>query len=180
MLNLNKILRHRSIVRARPSQNIFDLEFKQKFNFKYFNNINNCKTFFSKLKPAINTNTKPLTSDNSYLPFNPSVKISFYSKAQVSKDSYVLRFLLPDSDYSVGFKTCQYIILEDVIADEAVKKPYHPISLDVDKGFIDILIKVYTSDNTTITNTNSNKDSSIFGQFSNHLMNLQVFLLNLT
>ncbi len=109
--------------------------------------------------------------NNNHLNLNKEgVKISFYSKAQVSKDGYILRFLLPNSDYPAGFKTCQYVMLEGSpdYSNEAIKRLYHPISMDSDKGFVDILIKVYEKNGF-------NKE---FGIFSNYLANLQVYMLN--
>ncbi len=95
------------------------------------------------------------------------VKISFYSKVQVCKDGYVMRFLLPESEDTVGFRTCEYIYLEATpdTSDKAIKRPYHPISLDTDRGFVDIMIKVYPKEESNLN----------FGLFSNLLNSLEVY-----
>lgn len=118
------------------------------------------KTFlFAKSKPL----EKVLLNESN----KEGVKITFYSKAQVSKESYVLRFLLPDSDSVAGFNTCQYVNLQ-ALESNSEKRPYHPISLDTDKGFIDFLIKVYSNPDRTQAKSDN------YGLFSNYLINLQV------
>jgi len=125
------------------------------FRHSFYKHMN--RSLFSKFKLI---NERSHFEGHSHLPNEDGVKISFYSKVQVSKDGYVLRFLLPNSEHITGFKTCQYIKLESVLRDsnEILSRPYHPISLDTDKGFIDILIK----------------ECGINAKFSHHLLNLQV------
>jgi len=92
------------------------------------------------------------------------IKISFYSKIQICKNGYVLRFLLPDSEKTLNLKVCQYVYLSAMLNNKIVSKPYHPISLDNDKGFIDIMIKVYQKEGEDLN----------YGIFSNYLSNLEV------
>jgi NAD(P)H-flavin reductase len=90
------------------------------------------------------------------------LKISFHSKIQLSKDGQVLRFLLPEQNSNLGIKSCQYINLSgNPIANEPMERPYHPISLDTDRGFLDILVKVYNK-----------TPRERYGIFSNYLSNL--------
>ena len=98
------------------------------------------------------------------------LKISFYSKIQICKDCFVLRFLLPQEDKTAGFKICHYVLLEATLPKlgQVVKREYHPISLDTDKGFVDFLIRVYPHQN--------NDDS--YGSFSNYLADLEVKKFN--
>jgi hypothetical protein len=142
-----------------------------KNNFKLqpiYSNIN--KTHFnyiSKKNFLFRTKQKLNDTQEILLNLNEGTKISFYSKVQVCKDGFVLRFLFPDSESIVGFKTCQYIYLEanHPKFDKPLKRPYHPVSLDTDKGFIDIMIKVYPKEEN---------GSSIYGAFSNYLAELEV------
>ncbi len=100
---------------------------------------------------------------------NQKIKIQFSTKILVSKDTYIFRFLLPDENSTLGINTCQYINLETNNPDTntLLKKPYQIISAFDDKGFVDILVKVYNKSNIDTTK----KD---YGYFSNYLFNLQV------
>jgi hypothetical protein len=118
--------------------------------------------------------TQNQTSQNINLNYNSAelelneTKISFFSKINICKNCYVLRFMLPTSDQSTNLKICQYVYLSANINNQIVSKPYHPISLDTDKGFIDIMIKVYPKE-TADPN---------YGVFSNYLYNLEVYSIN--
>lgn len=105
------------------------------------------------------------SSEDNILLNKGAVKISYYSKIQVCKDAYVFRFLLPESDCLVGHKICQYINLEATMPNgEIHRRPFNPISLDTDRGFIDIMVKIYPKD---FENKN-------YGMFSNFLSTLEV------
>jgi NAD(P)H-flavin reductase len=97
--------------------------------------------------------------------FSTKTKLTFNYKAQIAKNSYVLRFLLPDNNTSLGFKTCQHIMIESEVPElgKTLAKPFQPISDESDKGFIDILVRVYPK-------IEGNKD---YGAFSNHLISLE-------
>ena len=103
-----------------------------------------------------------------------TIKISFESKFQLSKNNFMFRFLLEEDDSCLGFKTCQYINLQSIIKStsnpdgELVSKPYHPISLDSDLGFVDFLVKIYNQTEMTTGINNGN-----YGIFSNYLNNLE-------
>ena len=132
-------------------------------SFNY--NIN--KRFFCLTQDSLKSND---TRSNHYNSNSPTeepkeTKISFYSKINICKNCYVLRFMLPDSDQTSGLKTGQYVYLSAHINNKTVSKPYHPISLDTDKGFIDIMIKVYTKE----------ADDPSYGIFSNYLSTLEVY-----
>jgi hypothetical protein len=105
---------------------------------------------------------------NSCLQELNETKISFFSKISICKNCYVLRFMFPTSDHSTNLKICQYVYLSANINNQIISKPYHPISLDTDKGFIDIMIKVYPKETA---------DPS-YGVFSNYLFNLEVYRIN--
>ena len=88
-------------------------------------------------------------------------------KIQVSKDCFILRFLLPDENSSLGANVCQHVLLEAVNPStmHLVQKPYQIISTDEDKGVVDIMIKVYNQ---------KEKNQTDYGFFSNYLANLEV------
>jgi len=94
-------------------------------------------------------------------------------KIQVSKDCFVLRFLLPDENSSLGTNVCQHVFLEVVNpnTNSLVKKPYQIISTDEDKGVVDIMIRVYNQ---------KEKKETDYGFFSNYLSNLEVKYLYFT
>lgn len=122
-------------------------------NFKYMSNK------FSSLETKIKkSNTGDSNSDSE------EMKISFYSKMKICKNCYVLRFMLPTTESTTGLSICQYIYLSAFINNQLVTKPYHPVSLDSDKGFLDIMIKVYPID----------KSEPNYGIFSNYLYSLEV------
>jgi hypothetical protein len=139
-------------------------------NFSRLNKIQFFKTknFFNFSKRNfISLNPLKRTEEN-HLLNKGTVKISYYSKIQVCRDAYVFRFLLPESDYLVGHKICQYIHLEATMPNgEIIRRPFNPISLDTDKGFIDIMVKIYAKD---VENKN-------FGMFSNFLSTLEVKII---
>jgi len=73
------------------------------------------------------------------------IPATLLSKIQISPDSYVLRFGLPDSSKPLGLSTCA-CILAAITPDgdeEAVVRPYTPISTNRDIGTFDLLIKAY-------------------------------------
>jgi NAD(P)H-flavin reductase len=88
-------------------------------------------------------------------------------KFEISKDCYILRFLLPDENSSLGANVCQHVFLEAINPNNnnLVKKPYQIISTDKDKGIVDIMIKVYNQ---------KDKNHTDYGFFSNYLSNLEV------
>ena len=71
----------------------------------------------------------------------------------------------------MGVEPCQYVKLQSLITSssnslgELISKPYHPISLDSDLGFVDFLIKIYDQSGSI--------DIGSYGKFSNHLKNLE-------
>jgi NAD(P)H-flavin reductase len=98
--------------------------------------------------------------------FSDKIKLTFNYKAQIAKNSYVLRFLLPDNNATLGLKTCQHIMLESAIpglGGKTIAKPFQPISDVNDKGFLDIMVKLYPR-------IEGNRE---YGAFSNHLLSLE-------
>jgi len=88
-------------------------------------------------------------------------------KIPISKDCYILRFLLPDENSSLGTNVCKHVCLEIVnpLTKQIIKKPYQIISTNEDKGIVDVMIKVYNQ---------RDKNQFDYGFFSNYLANLEV------
>jgi len=60
-------------------------------------------------------------------------------KESVSPNTYRFRFSLPSKDMSLGLPTGRHILLKF----DDVSRPYTPISSDEDKGFFELVVKVY-------------------------------------
>lgn len=74
-----------------------------------------------------------------------AIKYSFplIFKEKISSNTYRFRFELPSSKHTLGFQIGQCIYLSARINGEFVKRPYTPITLDDDRGYFDLLIKIY-------------------------------------
>lgn len=72
-------------------------------------------------------------------------KAILHSKESVSWDTRVFKFKLEHEDQKLGLPTGQHLMmrLRDPVTREAIIRSYTPISETTDRGFIDILIKVY-------------------------------------
>ncbi|KAH0295606.1 nitrate reductase, partial [Aureobasidium melanogenum] len=77
-------------------------------------------------------------------------KAILQSKTTVSWDSRIFRFKLETDDQKLGLPTGQHIMmrLRDPVTREAIIRSYTPISETAEKGFVDILIKVYFKNGT--------------------------------
>lgn len=67
------------------------------------------------------------------------------SKKQVSWDTRIFRFKLDHADQALGLPTGQHLMirLRDPVTREAIIRSYTPISQTTQKGYCDVLIKVY-------------------------------------
>lgn len=76
---------------------------------------------------------------------DPEVKyaLRLIDKEEVSHDTRRFRFALPSLDHVLGLPIGQHIYLSARIDGALVVRPYTPISSDDDKGFVDLVIKVY-------------------------------------
>ena len=61
----------------------------------------------------------------------------------ISHDVRRFRFGLASPNHILGLAVGKHIYLSTKINDEVVKRPYTPISCDDDKGYFDVMIKVY-------------------------------------
>ncbi|EDU47880.1 nitrate reductase [Pyrenophora tritici-repentis Pt-1C-BFP] len=72
-------------------------------------------------------------------------KTVLHSKKHVSWDTRVFRFKLDHPDQALGLPACQHLMirLRDPVTREAIIRSYSPISQTTQKGYCDVLIKVY-------------------------------------
>lgn len=85
------------------------------------------------------------TSGKKVLLKDPNVKYSLplVKKTNVSHDTRIFRFGLPEKDMVLGLPIGQHIQLTAKINDELVIRSYTPVSSDDDQGYVDLIIKVY-------------------------------------
>ncbi|KFP83609.1 NADH-cytochrome b5 reductase 3, partial [Apaloderma vittatum] len=88
--------------------------------------------FFRKPRPAITLK-------------DPEVKypLRLIDKQEVSHDTRSFRFALPSIDHVLGLPVGQHIYLSARIDGALVVRPYTPVSSDDDKGFVDLVVKIY-------------------------------------
>ncbi|KAK4066872.1 hypothetical protein Trihar35433_7299 [Trichoderma harzianum] len=98
----------------------------------------------------------PQTQDDPSKPFlEPKVwkKVLLVQKREVSHDSRIFRFALPHEDQPLGLPVGQHVYLRIKKFDkttgktEIVQRAYTPYSGSTQRGFIDLLIKVYFPSN---------------------------------
>lgn len=76
---------------------------------------------------------------------DPNVKYPFelVFKEELTHDTRKFRFALPSEGHVLGLPLGQHIYLSAKINGELVVRPYTPTSSDDDKGYFDLVIKVY-------------------------------------
>ncbi|KFO08224.1 NADH-cytochrome b5 reductase 3, partial [Balearica regulorum gibbericeps] len=76
---------------------------------------------------------------------DPEVKyaLRLVDKEEVSHDTRRFRFALPSIDHVLGLPVGQHIYLSARIDGALVVRPYTPVSSDDDKGFVDLVVKIY-------------------------------------
>lgn len=76
---------------------------------------------------------------------DPQVKYSLplLEKEEVSHDTRRFRFQLPTEDHILGLPIGQHIHLSAKIGEDLIIRSYTPVSSDEDRGYLDLVIKVY-------------------------------------
>lgn len=99
---------------------------------------------------------------------DPTVKypLKLIDKEEVSHDTRRFRFALPSMDHILGLPVGQHIYLSARIDGQLVIRPYTPVSSDDDKGYMDLVIKVYFK--------GVNQKFPDGGKMSQHLNNMEV------
>ena len=68
-----------------------------------------------------------------------TVSLKLTEKEQVTDNTVRFRFALPSAEHILGLPVGQHV----TVTIDGVSRPYTPISRDMDKGFVDLLVKVY-------------------------------------
>ncbi|KAL4659315.1 NADH-cytochrome b5 reductase 3-like [Arapaima gigas] len=99
---------------------------------------------------------------------DPAIKypLRLIDKEIVSHDTRKFRFALPSPDHVLGLPIGQHIYLSAKIDGNLVVRPYTPVSSDDDKGFVDLVVKIYYK--------NVNPKFPEGGKMSQYLENLRV------
>lgn len=76
---------------------------------------------------------------------DPNVKypLRLVDKEIISHDTRRFRFALKSPDHVLGLPIGQHIYLSAKIDGNLVVRPYTPVSSDDDKGFVDLVVKIY-------------------------------------
>ncbi|XP_066943096.1 NADH-cytochrome b5 reductase 3 isoform X2 [Macrobrachium rosenbergii] len=76
---------------------------------------------------------------------DPTVKypLELIEREDISHDTRRFRFKLPSPDHILGLPIGQHIYLSARVDGQLVVRPYTPVSCDEDKGYMDLVIKVY-------------------------------------
>lgn len=74
---------------------------------------------------------------------NEKYFLPLIEKEEISHDTRKFRFVLPSSEHILGLPVGQHIHLSATINGELVIRSYTPVSSDDDKGFVDLVVKVY-------------------------------------
>lgn len=74
---------------------------------------------------------------------NEKYLLPLVEKEEISHDTRKYRFGLPSSEHILGLPVGQHIHLSATINGELVIRSYTPVSSDDDKGFCDLVVKVY-------------------------------------
>lgn len=79
---------------------------------------------------------------------DPSIKyqLRLIDKEVLSHDTRRFRFALPSPQHILGLPVGKHVYLSARIDGDIVVRPYTPVSSDDDKGFVDIVVKIYFRD----------------------------------
>ncbi|MCJ8743404.1 hypothetical protein PDJAM_G00093640 [Pangasius djambal] len=74
---------------------------------------------------------------------NEKYPLRLIDKEIISHDTRKFRFALKSPDHVLGLPVGQHIYLSARIDGNVVVRPYTPVSSDDDKGFVDLVVKIY-------------------------------------
>lgn len=74
---------------------------------------------------------------------NEKYQLPLIEKEEISHDTRKFRFGLPTENHILGLPVGQHIHLIETINEELVIRAYTPVTSDDDKGYVDLVIKVY-------------------------------------
>ncbi|KAF4528375.1 hypothetical protein B566_EDAN016909 [Ephemera danica] len=97
---------------------------------------------------------------------NEKYALKLIEKEDISHDTKRFRLALPSEDHILGLPIGQHIYLSATINGDFVPRPYTPVSSDDDKGFVDLVVKVY--------HRNTNPKFPDGGKMSQHLNEMNI------
>jgi len=99
---------------------------------------------------------------------DPAIKypLKLVDKESLSHDTRRFRFKLPSMEHVLGLPVGQHIYLSARMDGSLVVRPYTPVSSDDNKGYVDLVIKVYFK--------NVHPKFPDGGKMSQHLENMEV------
>ncbi|XP_063530328.1 NADH-cytochrome b5 reductase 2 isoform X3 [Cydia strobilella] len=74
---------------------------------------------------------------------NAKYALPLIEREEISHDTRRFRFALPTKDHVLGLPVGQHIHLSVKLEDDLVIRAYTPVSSDEEKGYVDLVIKVY-------------------------------------
>jgi len=76
---------------------------------------------------------------------NPREKLTLklIEKEVITHDVRRYRFALPKPDDTLGLPICKHMFVSTTIDGKLVSRPYTPVSCDEDKGYVDLVLKIY-------------------------------------
>ncbi|CAD6197654.1 unnamed protein product [Caenorhabditis auriculariae] len=110
--------------------------------------------------------SKPKKAKKTLLDENEKYSLPLSEKFTVSHDTRKFRFKLPSPDHVLGLPTGQHVYLSAKVDGKLVVRPYTPVSSDEDKGFVELMIKVYFRD--------TNPKFPDGGKMSQHLEQMKI------
>ena len=72
-----------------------------------------------------------------------TISVGLVQKDKISPDTRRFRFALPSSEHALGLPLGKHIYLSGTVGGTLVSRPYTPTSLHDQKGFFELVIKVY-------------------------------------
>lgn len=70
-------------------------------------------------------------------------QVPLIDKEILSHDTRRFRFGLPSNEHVLGLPTGQHVSISTYMEDRLVARQYTPVSSDDDKGYVDLVVKVY-------------------------------------
>ncbi|KAB5536983.1 hypothetical protein PHYPO_G00113540 [Pangasianodon hypophthalmus] len=70
-------------------------------------------------------------------------KLRLIDKEVISHDTRRFRFALPSPQHVLGLPVGKHVYLSARIDGDLIVRPYTPVSSDDDKGFVDLVVKIY-------------------------------------
>nr|CAG4652093.1 EOG090X0BKI [Triops cancriformis] len=107
-----------------------------------------CTAVFTKLYMSLSRRSSSESAKKNANPVTlvePQTKypLKLIEKHIISHDTRRFRFALPSSDHVLGLPVGQHVYLSARIGGQLVIRPYTPVTSDEDKGYMDLVIKVY-------------------------------------